>query len=359
MIFDLVSQKWHTKYFNQTRGNYLSRRVCIIAWILVIFQPSWLIVDYFLLPVELLPTIITARLICAVAGLFLAMLVYGYSLRQAYLHLILLAMILTLFHTASSQAIIYAGYGHSIAGYHFFPFMVMVMMAVFPLSIIETIVYIIAILSMEVLTQIFRGTLGTVDGINNLWLLSVLGGIAGWASVNQLNMLLTLYRQATRDPLTGLSNRRQAIEQMSSDIGQAREHNKPVTALMLDLDKFKNFNDTYGHAAGDMVLKAFAKILQKYAKRQNDLICRYGGEEFLVVMPGMGLEQGADIAESIRLACHNKKVRTPNGDKIGFTTSIGVAEIKEDEDIDAFLHRTDEFLYKAKDSGRDRISVDN
>jgi len=235
--------------------------------------------------------------------------------------------------------------------------MIITMMAVFPLSILEAFCFTVGMLLIEYLTQLFRGVSGSIEAVNNLWLLSVLGLIAGWAAVNQLNMLLGLYRQATRDPLTGLANRRQAMDQLSGDMAQSREQDKPLSVLLFDLDKFKNFNDTYGHAAGDIVLQAFAKVMRKHARKRTDLVCRYGGEEFLMVLPGMDAIKAQEVAEAIRISCHNEKIKTPSGERIGFTTSIGVAELTATDDIDSILQRSDDALYKAKDSGRDQVAL--
>lgn len=355
-LLDLLNQWRHSQYFNQTRSDYLTGRVRIIAWLLVILQPSWLIVDYFLLSPEVLLEIAIARVACAVACFALAMYARGYKLQRAYTCLFLLVTTLSGFHFATTEILVFYGFDSSVAGYQFFPFMVIAMMAVFPLSIIELLVYAFFVLLFEVVGQLLRNNLGTLEGINNLWLLSVLGLIAGWSSVNQLSMLLTLYRQATRDPLTGLSNRRQAIDQMESDIKQAQENAQPLCALLFDLDKFKNFNDTYGHAAGDMVLKRFASILREHTDRKHQLACRYGGEEFLVVLPNTELQAAYDVAETIRQACHKSKVRLPNDKKIGFSTSVGVACLKESEDSQKLLQRADDALYAAKDQGRDQVN---
>lgn len=356
-LLDLFTQSRHSQYFNHTRAHYLIKRVRVIALLLVLFQPSWLLVDFFLLPNDVFDVISISRIICAMTAFSLYFFVKGYSLKRAYLCLIFLVAILAGFHFVSTQSLIDHGYQTSVAGYQFFVFMIMAMMAVFPLSIVESFLYIVLILSFELLIQVFRGNFGAVEGINNFWLLSVLGLIAGWSSINQLSMLLTLYRQATRDPLTGLSNRRQAMEQMTSNIKYAKEHHTPVCVLLFDLDNFKNFNDNYGHASGDLVLKEFASILKEHAKNKRDLICRYGGEEFLVVLPNADLQSGSKVAEAIRLGCHQTKIRTPEGDQISFTTSAGVACYQENESIDNLLQRVDNFLYEAKGSGRDQIKV--
>mgnify|MGYP000277107822 CR=1 FL=1 len=357
-LLDLSSGRRHSRYFNQTRSHYLFRRIRIIALLLALIQPAWLLVDYLLLPADMLESIAIARGAAATACLLLASwTLKRYSLKLAHMRLAILVLILSAFQTVSSSLLIAHGYDSTVAGYHFFPFMIITMMAVFPLSILEAFCFTVGMLLIEYLTQLFRGVSGSIEAVNNLWLLSVLGLIAGWAAVNQLNMLLGLYRQATRDPLTGLANRRQAMDQLSGDMAQSREQDKPLSVLLFDLDKFKNFNDTYGHAAGDIVLQAFAKVMRKHARKRTDLVCRYGGEEFLMVLPGMDAIKAQEVAEAIRISCHNEKIKTPSGERIGFTTSIGVAELTATDDIDSILQRSDDALYKAKDSGRDQVAL--
>lgn len=355
-LLDLLTQQRHSKYFNQTRGGYLIKRVRVIAWLLVFVQPSWLIMDYFLLPEDAFSAIASARIVCAGASLVLALFVKGYNINLAYACLFFLVLILSGFNFASTEILIFYGHSTDVAGYQFFSFMIMAMMAVFPLTILEAFLYMAILLGLEGVIQVTRQILGQVDGINAFWLLSVLGVIATWSSVNQLSMLLTLYRQASRDPLTGLSNRRQAMGQMQTDVKQAHQQHTPLCALLFDLDKFKNFNDTYGHATGDLVLKAFSNVLLQNANRKKDLVCRYGGEEFLVVLQA-DISKGCEVAEKIRQSCHEAKVRTPNGNKVGFTTSVGVACLQQGEDIESLLQRADTVLYAAKDHGRDQVKV--
>jgi diguanylate cyclase (GGDEF)-like protein len=127
--------------------------------------------------------------------------------------------------------------------------------------------------------------------------------------------------------------------------------------LLFDLDKFKSFNDNHGHAAGDIVLKQFARILKDHAKRKTDLAGRFGGEEFLLTLPDTDQQQAIELAEQIRNACHQTRLKVPTGEEVSFTTSIGIATLLAGEDRSAVLQRADEALYKAKDTGRDRYCL--
>ncbi|MBY4675554.1 GGDEF domain-containing protein [Marinobacterium arenosum] len=357
-LLDVVTAGRHSRYFNHARSHHLYRRIRVIALLMGLLQPAWVLVDALLLPADILAPIALCRALSGGLCLVLAAWYHSpYDLRLGYLRLLLLVGLLSAFQTASTSLLIQAGYGNQVAGYHFFPFMIICMMAVFPLTILEVIVFAGGVLLLELSTQLMRDSFGQIGTLNDLWLLSVLGAIAGWAAVNQLNMLLGLFRQATRDPLTGLSNRRQLMEQLGADLASYRSHGKPLSVLMFDLDHFKQFNDQHGHAAGDIVLRTFAKLMRRHCRKKLDLAGRYGGEEFLMVLPGLDAGEARQVAEAIRNGCHGTQVLTPSGEKIGFTTSIGLASVRAGDDIDDLLKRADEALYEAKGSGRDRVQI--
>ncbi len=357
-ILELFSARGHTHYFQHTRSFYTYRRVRVISLILAILQSAWILVDHYLLPADVQMPIAMARVLSSL--FFLGLFFWGrrpYSPRLALLRQLLLFLVLTAFHTFSTALLIIHGHEQSVAGYQFFPFMIISMMAIFPLAIVEVLGITLLLLLVELVTQLSRGNLGEVSAINNLWLLLVLAVVAGWAAVNQLNMLLVLYRQATRDALTGLANRRLILEQLDTDMALSKDAGKPLAVLLFDLDKFKGFNDTYGHAAGDIVLKYFAGILKKHTRKKLDLAGRFGGEEFLMVLPGMSGAEASVVAEAIGKTCREVSVQVPSGEKVGFTTSIGVAVLKQGETQSELIRRADEALYKAKDSGRDQYKL--
>lgn len=357
---DLFSAGRHSRYFNHTRSYSLFTRVRTIAWILVVLQTTWILVDWMLLPEGVSSTIAYGRIAASVSCLALGVwFSHPYRLEISLIRLLLLVLVLTLFQTWSNWILIDQGFESEIlAGYAFFPFMIITMLAIFPLTILEVAGFAIFVILVELVSQLWSGKFGLVTGLNDLWLLAVLGCIAGWASVNQLSMLLVLYRQATRDPLTGLANRRQVMDQLDGDIQDAHEHGTPLSVLLFDLDKFKSFNDNHGHAAGDLVLKEFAKILKDGAKRKVDLAGRFGGEEFLMILPGMDQAEAVKIADTVREGCHNTKLKAPSGEDISFSTSIGIAVLNDKtEDRTRLLQRADDALYAAKDGGRDRHVV--
>jgi diguanylate cyclase (GGDEF)-like protein len=362
-MLDVLSVSRHSRYFNQTRSHHIFQRVRLITLLLAVLQTAWVLVDQLLLPAAVQNPIAAGRVASSVA--LIALLAwYGqpYNLKFSLARLALLILILSGFQTYSQVVLLQAGYEHAVAGYQFFPFMIVAMQAIFPLTIVEVIVITATVTLIELATQVVAGQFGGVAEINDLWLLLVLAVIAGWASVNQLSMLLGLYRQATRDALTGLANRRQVMEHLEGDVDLCRRERRPLSVLLFDLDKFKSFNDNHGHAAGDIVLKQFAKILRQQTQPkgksgQGNLAGRFGGEEFLVILPGAGPDAAAEMAEQIGAACHLSPVRIPSGEQVGFTTSIGVATLADGETPSDLLRRADEALYEAKAQGRDRYVV--
>jgi len=161
---------------------------------------------------------------------------------------------------------------------------------------------------------------------------------------------------AVTDQLTGLHNRRYMTGQLEALVKRAAHGGDPVSALLIDIDHFKKINDGYGHDVGDEVLREFAVRLASNV-RAVDLPCRYGGEEFVVVMPGTKLEDAERIAERIRLHVAGSPFRVAQGTELlTATISVGVAATQGPEDTpDALLKRADEGLYEAKQSGRNKV----
>jgi len=355
---DLGGSSRHGRHFGQTRAQILHRRIEVIARILGFLIPGWIVVDQTLLPAELFHNVAVGRLAAGVTLLWLALPSGSpYSLLHARARLAVLFLILTAVQQYWNGLILGHGQAAGIAGYHFFPFMIVSMTAVFPLTLAEIAAYCGAVLLIQGVVQHRLGLGGSVEAFNTLWLMTVLSLIAGFAAVNQLAMLLAMYRQATRDPLTGLSNRRQSTEQLASDLQTCRLQDQPLSVLMIDLDHFKRLNDTHGHAAGDVVLKTFADILRQQARAGVDLIGRFGGEEFLMVLPGLDSAAAARIADAVRAGCHTAVITTPEGEPLAVTASIGIAQARRQDDLSGLLQRADEALYRSKRDGRDRLTI--
>lgn len=177
---------------------------------------------------------------------------------------------------------------------------------------------------------------------------------------NQLDMLdaaQRIERLAITDPLTGLYNRNFLYEMLPLMIAEAHRYEKPLSLIILDVDHFKQFNDTWGHDVGDLVLKHVAKLLQNNI-RSADIPCRYGGEEFVIVLPDTHLENAVRAAEKIRNVVEDTPlVLEDQPEPLRVTLSLGVAELKKEDTLDTLIRRADQALYAAKRGGRNRTEV--
>ena len=166
-----------------------------------------------------------------------------------------------------------------------------------------------------------------------------------------------LQSQVQVDYLTGLATRRHFMTQASEEIARARRYGLQLSLCMLDLDRFKTVNDTYGHKAGDKVLKRFSEICLA-SLREIDIAGRLGGEEFAILFPETGLDQVQLVVERLRERLANERVPLDDGVVLQFTVSIGVALLEaSDEGLDSLMARADRALYAAKHGGRNRVCV--
>lgn len=163
---------------------------------------------------------------------------------------------------------------------------------------------------------------------------------------------------AVVDSLTGLNNRRYLETHLANALDQAAHAGRPLSLMILDIDHFKAVNDTYGHDAGDEVLKIFAQRIKRVV-RGADLVCRLGGEEFVVVMPDTPLAIAERVAERVRVAVQGERfpIDPAGRQRIDITTSIGLAERGADANPDALMRRADKALYRSKAGGRNRVTA--
>jgi two-component system cell cycle response regulator len=163
----------------------------------------------------------------------------------------------------------------------------------------------------------------------------------------------TIFNMTITDGLTDVGNKKRLDQLIQKEIPRAVRHNRELSLLMVDIDHFKEVNDTYGHLAGDSVLRDLAGILQKRL-RPDDELGRYGGEEFAAMLPETSLAGAVKIAEDLRNLVEEHRFLV-EGEQIKVTVSIGAAALKPAMDSKAFFRAADEMLYKAKNSGRNRV----
>ncbi len=184
---------------------------------------------------------------------------------------------------------------------------------------------------------------------------TVAGQIA--LSLASLRLRETLRDQSIRDPLTGLFNRRFMEESLEREMQRAIRKNHQVSVLFIDLDHFKRFNDTFGHDAGDFVLRSVAELFRKIF-RVDDVICRYGGEEFGIILPESSAENAAMRANALRKQIKKLELQFKNNTLGTVTLSVGIASFPEHgKTAEELLKTADQCLYKSKSSGRDMVTV--
>ncbi len=155
-----------------------------------------------------------------------------------------------------------------------------------------------------------------------------------------------LRKMVITDALTGAFNRRYALDYLNEEIKKSKDSNSDLSLIMFDIDKFKNVNDTYGHDVGDQVLKNIVELISK----TNDL-CRWGGEEFVIILPDVDREKAFNIAQMIRAELEKKK-----HDIVGtVTSSFGIASLSECNDMDTLIKKADDLMYKSKKLGRNTV----
>ncbi len=164
-----------------------------------------------------------------------------------------------------------------------------------------------------------------------------------------------IYSRATTDDLTGLHNRQHFLEELEKELYRARRYQRELSILMIDIDHFKDINDTYGHAVGDKVLKELGKILIKKL-RKHDIACRYGGEEFVVALPETASNEAHFVAEKLRKYIESYKFS--DNDEMKVMVSIGVASFtKKINSVDTLIIHADQALYRSKAAGRNMVTV--
>jgi diguanylate cyclase (GGDEF)-like protein len=172
----------------------------------------------------------------------------------------------------------------------------------------------------------------------------------------RIRMMEKLQKLAVTDGLTKLYNSRSFYSQLETEVDRFNRYKHPLALLLLDLDHFKDYNDTYGHLEGDKVLVRFSQII-KSCLRTNDTAYRYGGEEFTVILPETGGEEAGTVAQRIRAALESERFSPVNGKEVKITISIGVTEYQSKEELSTFIQRADRAMYRSKQKGRNMVSA--
>lgn len=264
---------------------------------------------------------------------------------HAYMWLQALGFGLLQWHVAPAHA------AASVVGYGLFPFILAAQLSLLPLPWLRGLLVALAPAAQLAVTL----TTQRDPHWNEILLFVLIAAVVVWSSHAQLRLLVDLLgarADAAHDPLTGLANRRTAQIRLDAACQRARRQHAHLSVLMLDLDRFKQVNDRWGHTNGDRVLVAVAQALHEEL-RASDLAVRYGGEEFMAILPDTNAADALEVAERIRLRIERLRIDLP-GTQVAITISIGVAALLPEDTADTVVARADGALYAAKNAGRNR-----
>ncbi|MDN0082986.1 GGDEF domain-containing protein [Crenobacter sp. SG2305] len=353
----LIRPCLHMPLMEQRRVRMIVNRVRLFATLFAALTPLWIIVDVLTLPFPLWLQLAILRLLATIAfGTLVMWHPQDGRLATAYQGMATLFAIPTLFYVISHLLLSHhqlQGISAAIGtGYAFLPFVLLAGFAIFPLTLFETLTFAAPVLCAYALALMFNWEEVSWPSFGGqFWLLFLLTGVASLASMSQLAFIIALVNQAIHDPLTGTFSRRSGEEMLNLHLSFARRNNSPFTVAFLDIDHFKSINDRFGHEFGDRVLQQLTQTVT-HCLRRGDIVVRWGGEEFLLLLNNTDLHQAAHALE--RLRQHGFGMH-PDGRQI--TASIGVAERIADgtDDWKVLVEKADTRMYLAKQRGRDRL----
>ncbi|MDX1300937.1 GGDEF domain-containing protein [Photobacterium sp.] len=352
---DLWSKKPHTSSFQNTRSSYLRTRTSLLSIVWGVLFMLWIPFDVYFLPLDQGLKITIARILLGTFLFFIAKINHQHSsLKQAQWCITALVVGFNLFYVYSLVVLdfplAFSGYEY---GYTLLPIIYIATLTILPLTIKES----LSLLTITILTQILVNLLTerllSAENLANYWLQAVLALMVLWSQLSKLYMLMRLYRQATLDPLTGIYNRRMLLQLAQKSLVNCELKGNSFSVLLFDIDKFKRINDTWGHSAGDKVLRGFTDFMQTKI-RKTDLFGRYGGEEFVLFLPRCDQAMAHKISE--RMLDSIRKLDFPVGlddTHLSITTCIGISTYSPGDTVSSMLERADRALYECKKSGRD------
>lgn len=332
-------------------------RVQLIGLLFAVLVPLWSLVDWWVFEPEEALALTGLRLLSAAIFVTLAW-PRPMNLRNPYLQaglmLMSLLMVPPLFYLLSLQVIDPEQLTHTqrlvTQLYAYMPTIVLGGLAIFPLTALEILLFSIPV--------IFTGVFGMVSGGEalsleqhgaGLWFMLMMMGVAMFSGMSQSHYMESLVQKAMTDPLTGAYTRRSGIDALDLALRLGALSDKPLSLVFVDLDHFKSVNDMYGHEAGDDVLRHAVAGIQRTLRR-SDLLIRWGGEEFVIVLPNMSADHFAGLYSRLRTQLGQRPDGTP------VTASMGVAESGEDHTSQwkTLVETADLRMYQAKQTGRNR-----
>ena len=357
---ELLSDRRHGAPISRHRAAIVQSRVYFFCVVFAFLVPVWSVVDLLFLPSGLWEELIAIRVVSSLAFAVLAWQARSDpDLKRARLLLAGMLAVTPLFYIVTDHWIstyTLNGTAKVVAElYALLPFVMVAGLTLFPLTLMEFVVFSTPMLWVTLYVS-FPGEGAEIpQAVSTVWLFCLILGVALFSSLSQLRYMLSQVSRASYDVLTGLLTRRAGIEVLDLQFRLSAMSEASLSILYFDLDNFKTINDTYGHEAGDEVLKNAARQINACV-RKGDSVIRWGGEEFIVVLPTADPHEANEVVNRIMRAGLG-----PRPDQKPVTASIGVAEVQADDvnDWKSQVELADHRMYKAKTSGRARsIGVD-
>ncbi|MHB9101515.1 MAG: GGDEF domain-containing protein [Sulfuricella sp.] len=354
----LLSTAGHPPLLARRRAEMIISRVRVVAALFALLTPLWIIVDALVFAWPVSGMLAAGRLVTSLAFGLLA-LSYGKSTKMAdaYRALALLFGIPTLFfiysHPLLSHFHLVGPAAAIAAGYAFLPFVMVAGLSVFPLTAAESAIFALPVLLAEALVALMQlDMLSWTSHLGAFWLLLLITAVAALAGMSQLSFMISLVGQASHDGLTGCFARASGEELMDIQFHIAARSGAPLAVVFADLDNFKAINDSFGHDAGDRALNAAAEALRSNL-RSGDILLRWGGEEFAIILPDTDCATAANAVDRLRERGLGSR---PEGGRQ--TASFGIAERLADhaKDWRQLVEIADQRMYQAKLAGKDRCA---
>lgn len=347
----------HMALLATRRAEMILLRVRVIASLFAILTSLWIAVDAFVLSWPAWGELAAGRLVASAAFALLAISFrHSSSMRDTYAALVILYLIPTVFFIFSylvMQKTELNGLSSTIAGvYAFLPFVMVAGLGMFPLTAAEGLIFALPVLGAEfAASYLGLEMLSLSHLIGTIWLSAMIAAVATMSGMSQLGFMIALVRQAVRDPLTSCFSRLSGEELLEIQFIIASRSNTPLSVAFVDLDNFKSINDKHGHDAGDQALISATSSLRA-ALRTGDMLVRWGGEEFILILPSTYCNEAVKVLERVREQGLGSR---PDGKPM--TASIGLAERTVDslDDWRKLVEIADQRMYAAKQGGKDRI----
>lgn len=353
----LVAPRGHMALLERRRATLIVNRVRLFAFLFAVLTPLWSLIDLAVFPMPLWGWLALMRLVACAA--FVRLLGYcrpeGH-LRDAYRAMAWLFIIPTAFYVASFTLLsTYALSGVSAAiaaGYAFLPFVLLAGLAIFPLTLLENTLIASPILMAQAMAGSLRwSSLDWPSFAGAFWLMLLLTSVSAMAGMSQLAFMMALVRQGIRDPLTGVFSRNSAEQLLDLQFPISQRSRTPLSVAFIDLDHFKGINDQFGHDAGDQALIHMTQTISVHLRR-GDVLARWGGEEFVLLMPNTDRAQAQ--AAMMRMKHIGFGLRP---DHTPLTASMGIAERLADQTDNwkDLMALADQRMYQAKALGRNTV----